>query len=649
MNLLSTLGAGFAVVWRCSWQAAIIVVLILLSQRLLRRWISPHWKSALWFLLLIRLAVPVTPQSTWSVYNIVIGLLENPLGAVERSTPKLESPTMVQNPDRDIHRLRFPEPGAASVVPSPTGLRIDWSAWLGLVWLLGAVLSLLRLAGGLLTLRRCLRCARPLTDPAATQPLLECSRRLSLRRPPRLLEIEGIESPALAGWISPKLLLPIGTRCSFCEEELRHIFLHELSHVRRRDALWNGLAALFQALHWFNPLVRIGLNRMRADQELATDAMVLSCMPLGANRSYGLTLLRLLEQFVRFPTTPGLVRVVDNPNQMRGRIELIASFSLTRTNPLPALGAVAVIALAGLTDAQLPADQVTHVSGPTFSPAAAAAVAASHAKTLETRELLIDRSHLLTIHQAIRAYFKDHRTLPDWLSDLVPRYLPDPAVLISPTERRTAQTNLFGRVDPKIHTSYVYDFNAGPAPEEFNKDRAAPITCREWKRMQLEKFGLVTPILRCHLHQRVLNVAYSGDFYETGLLWEDDPQTQALTKRKPELGPPAAISSAQLLPVRLVDPSSGNPIPGGVVHVEVGSEFGLLPPQELVSDENGRCQFPLGEWKLNWVSVKASRPGGKALGFHWNRNDDASTPAAFVIPLPAQPSAENSLSAPRSP
>src|SRR6266545_1908671 len=155
----------------------------------------------------------------------------------------------------------------------------------------------------------------------------------------------------------------------------------------------------------------------------------------------------------------------------------------------------------------------------------------------------IDRQHLQHIYKAISAYYQDHQDLPDWLSDLVPHYLADENDLISPVETRTGKSVLFGRTDPRLHTSYIYEFNAGPAAEEFNRGRSVPLTCKQWKLMQLKKFGLITPILRCHLHEPVLNVAYSGDIYETGLLWENDTQTAALIKSNPQLGPHPPESS----------------------------------------------------------------------------------------------------------
>ena len=40
--------------------------------------------------------------------------------------------------------------------------------------------------------------------------------------------------------------------------------------------------------------------------------------------------------------------------------------------------------------------------------------------------------NLKAINEAIQACQADHKDLPNWLSDLVPQYLPDPNVLVCP-------------------------------------------------------------------------------------------------------------------------------------------------------------------------------------------------------------------------
>jgi hypothetical protein len=51
---------------------------------------------------------------------------------------------------------------------------------------------------------------------------------------------------------------------------------HERAHQERGDTRVNSLAAAWLCLSWFNPLMHWAWGRMRFDQELACDALVLS-------------------------------------------------------------------------------------------------------------------------------------------------------------------------------------------------------------------------------------------------------------------------------------------------------------------------------------------------------------------------------------
>ena len=53
--------------------------------------------------------------------------------------------------------------------------------------------------------------------------------------------------------------------------QLRHVFLHELAHLKRFDIAVGLLTAVVQTVHWFNPLVWLAFRRMRDDREVACD------------------------------------------------------------------------------------------------------------------------------------------------------------------------------------------------------------------------------------------------------------------------------------------------------------------------------------------------------------------------------------------
>ena len=104
------------------------------------------------------------------------------------------------------------------------------------------------------------------------------------------------------------------------------MFLHELSHIKRRDILTGWLMTALQILHWFNPLVWLAFHRMRVDRELACDALALSYAKEEENQPYGRTIIKLLEGFGCSTWAPSMAGTVENKNQMKERISMIAKF-----------------------------------------------------------------------------------------------------------------------------------------------------------------------------------------------------------------------------------------------------------------------------------------------------------------------------------
>src|SRR5688572_10132961 len=80
---------------RSSAQAAGLVVMILLAQRLFRRWLTPHWRCGLWLLVAVRLLLPVSIPTRFSVSNFFPGAAgpepHQPIAAVSEPTPRQEA------------------------------------------------------------------------------------------------------------------------------------------------------------------------------------------------------------------------------------------------------------------------------------------------------------------------------------------------------------------------------------------------------------------------------------------------------------------------------------------------------------------------------------------------------------------------------
>jgi hypothetical protein len=198
---------------------------------------------------------------------------------------------------------------------------------------------------------RMVRRMPPVTDPEILALLDDCRQQMGVRSPVTVMATERINGPALFGVLRTRLLLPSRALAEMNPKELRYVMLHELAHLRRHDILVSILTSTLQVLHWFNPLVSYGLQRMRSDRELACDGLALSKLgPLEAS-AYGHTVIRLLEQLTLQRPRPLLAGFLGDRARIKERVAMI---SLSRResykwSPL-ALLLVGLVGCLGLTN-----------------------------------------------------------------------------------------------------------------------------------------------------------------------------------------------------------------------------------------------------------------------------------------------------------
>jgi beta-lactamase regulating signal transducer with metallopeptidase domain len=313
----------FQWLFRTSVQASVLVCLILAVQALLRRKLGARWHYCLWLLLLVRLIMPGAPESSLSVFNLMhFGhrAVESEvivLGRTEPAEPvSLSIPAPVPLPPGQLDGEPIPVQRATfRVQPVP------------LIWALGALLVAIYAIGQNIALSARIARQRQVTDESVLGLLENCKETMGVRAYLSVVETPRVKSPALLGFIRPRLLLPAGMVEMLDRDELRYVFLHELAHLKRRDIAVNWLMAALQLMHWFNPLIWYAFYRMRADREIACDALVLSRTQPGESKSYGRTIVSLLERFsAARRRLPAVVGILEDKSQLRRRITMIKHF-----------------------------------------------------------------------------------------------------------------------------------------------------------------------------------------------------------------------------------------------------------------------------------------------------------------------------------
>jgi len=356
-----------------SWQAIVLAVVVLLLGWLLGDRLSARWRCALWLIVVGRLLLPVAPQSPVSLFNY---LPVNPMlrAAVEVTEPSVATdpiallPTQPPGPlaepvgaDADfVAAPPFPNPSTsrpkAEPVPGATAL----SPWqiVSLVWLVGMVLIVLRLLVMLVRLRRLLRQCWPVMDCDVQRAFEAAKRELGVQRHVELVATSAKVGPAVAGVLRPRIILSDSLLATLSADELRLVFLHELSHVRRHDLAVQRLWIVAEMLHWFNPVVWLAARRWQADRELACDEAVLAQLDGPARGGYGQTILRVMESLGGFRPVPGAVGVVLGRRFLARTIGMIVRYR-PRARGWTVLAAALLLALIpiGLTNAVEQSDE----------------------------------------------------------------------------------------------------------------------------------------------------------------------------------------------------------------------------------------------------------------------------------------------------
>jgi beta-lactamase regulating signal transducer with metallopeptidase domain len=108
------------------------------------------------------------------------------------------------------------------------------------------------------------------------------------------------QGPAVVGVVQPRIVLPLDFERRYSREEQNLILTHEKIHLERGDTRINLVAAALRCIFWFNPLLHWADGRFRFDQELSTDANVLSRFP-AARKSYADAMLKTQMAIIGLP------------------------------------------------------------------------------------------------------------------------------------------------------------------------------------------------------------------------------------------------------------------------------------------------------------------------------------------------------------
>lgn len=177
-----------------------------------------------------------------------------------------------------------------------------------LLWLYGMVaLALLsRLLRSAVGLYRLHRRAVPLAEESIRGQFSRLVEDIGIKRRVQLRTCDAIRSPVSYGYPAATVLVPSQFH-SWPEKVRDQIFIHELSHIRRRDWPLLIFSKILCSLLWLNPLIWLASKQLHEEAEQACDSTLAA---LGRDRvSYAENLLQL----ARSQKTAGLQAPLAQP------------------------------------------------------------------------------------------------------------------------------------------------------------------------------------------------------------------------------------------------------------------------------------------------------------------------------------------------
>lgn len=288
------------------------LILAVIGLRFLFRKLPKGPQLLLWAVVALRLAVPFSPESPWSLLPSA-----EPLSSQATiNTPLQRDPSILQAENEIPVPAATEAPhvvtGAAPTTAtqpqtgssaSPGALKTPAASGLGdldvffrictAVWLLGMAAMI---AYGLVSY---LRLRKKLS--------------VSLRQDGCIYICDEISSPFILGLFRPRIYLPSG----LSQAAKPYVLAHEQAHLRHRDAWWKFLGFLLLSVYWFHPLIWVAYSLFCRDLEMACDERAVKGMDARQRKDYACTLLLCAAPKGSFSVCP----VAFSQNSIKARIK----------------------------------------------------------------------------------------------------------------------------------------------------------------------------------------------------------------------------------------------------------------------------------------------------------------------------------------
>ena len=355
----------FETVLKMSLGATILVLLVLGARGLIGQR-KPALLPVLFALLIAKLIFPVSIESSLSVQNVLN--VQSAQTAIQDAADEADVSQADTVTDTDIlltneQEVITSDAGQDTATDSgdavyqettpavqqgwqPSALEIAAIVWIaGMVAFAGCVtVSNIRFV-------QLLKRNRRYEAPGFNALFTECKSLACIKRDIPVIQTNDIHTAAVYGVFRPKLLIAPTCFDALSLQQKRHILLHELTHIKRKDTLTCFVITVLNIVYWFNPVIWVAFWLMRKDLEVMCDAKVLEKIGDGEKRAYAATLIDLLG-ISNVRHTQLITTLFINRASIRRRIMMISKYKKSSAlYTVFALLLTVMIAVTGCTSA----------------------------------------------------------------------------------------------------------------------------------------------------------------------------------------------------------------------------------------------------------------------------------------------------------
>ncbi|HEY5584888.1 MAG TPA: M56 family metallopeptidase [Ruminiclostridium sp.] len=326
-----------------SLQAALVSLVVLFINRFFKKQINPRLSYLLWALVLIRLVIPVLPQSPISIFNVLDVKTSNVFqvlpgnsisadDAQNHQSTTLSNDLNTQNKSNSSQNDQGHSDTTAST-PNNIGANkqvADWSTslftLLAYIWLSGSILIIAYLIYVNIGFAKGLKKLESISLP--DKIISDIRIKTGIKNNISFVQSNKIGSPSVFGILKYTVLIPKGLMDTVDEKTLYNIILHEFAHIKRNDLLISWLSYVLCGLHWFNPVLWFSAFAVRRCQEVCADTYVLSLIDEEELTDYGQTLLAMsVNPYISHRSILVTAGINENKSALKDRIKNIVVFS----------------------------------------------------------------------------------------------------------------------------------------------------------------------------------------------------------------------------------------------------------------------------------------------------------------------------------